>query len=403
MKMPGSNFWYRQRMKPMSSVTKSAGVMAITAILYGSVIVCRLAIFKFDPTSFIVAGIEICNPGGVPIPIHWYAGGGYDGQYYFRLALDPFTSQQIAFGIPLDWPAVRQQRILYPALAYALALGQARWVPWTMILVNYLAICALGFTCGMFACAFGRDAMWGLLISLYPGLLFSLNRDLTEVLGISLAVATLLLLHRRQILFGALTLALAVLARETFALLAGALLVAWAWRMFRRQARWTEGACLMIPLVAFSAWQLWLFATWGNFGAIGHTFNLGPPMKGLVSFAARQTAGLPTPARVFLLYQLILLAGTVFLAATALSGSAVDVGVKLAWAGYAIMVSRITDEWVLSTHVMALMRAASELIVLSFLILLGSRNSKLLLVVFVLKIVIWNVYLIVYCLYPPYS
>jgi hypothetical protein len=124
MKMPGSNFWYRQRMKPMSSVTKSAGVMAITAILYGSVIVCRLAIFKFDPTSFIVAGIEICNPGGVPIPIHWYAGGGYDGQYYFRLALDPFTSQQIAFGIPLDWPAVRQQRILYPALAYALAWGR---------------------------------------------------------------------------------------------------------------------------------------------------------------------------------------------------------------------------------------------------------------------------------------
>jgi hypothetical protein len=403
MKMRGSNYWDRQRLKPMSSVTKSAGVMAITAILYGSVIVCRLAIFKFDPTSFIVAGTEICQAEAVPIPIRWYAGGGYDGQYYFRLALDPFTRQQTAFGIPLDWPAYRQQRILYPALAYALALGQARLVPWTMILVNYLAICALGFTGGMFACAFGRDATWGLLISFYPGLLFSLNRDLTEVLGMSLAVAALLLLHRRQILFGAVTLALAVLARETFALLAGALLVAWAWRMFRGQARWTEGACLMIPLAVFCVWQLWLFATWGNFGAVGHTFILGPPMKDLVSFAATQVSGLPTAARVFILYQLILLAGTVFLAATAVPGSAIDGGVKLAWAGYAFIVSRVTNEWVLNTHAMALLRAASELMALSFLILLGSRYSKLLLFVFVLEIVIWNVYVIVYCLHFPYS
>ncbi len=403
MKMSGSHVWYRQRMKPMSSVTKSAGVMAITAILYGSVVVCRLAIFKFDPTSFILAGAGICQPENVPIPIKWYSTGGYDGQYYFRLALDPFTRQQTAYGIPLDWPAVRQQRILYPLLSYALALGRAEWVPWTMILVNYLAICALGFTAGLFACALGRDAMWGLLISFYPGLLFSLNRDLTEVLGISLAVAALLLLHRRQILFSALTLVLAVLTRETFALLAGALLLAWAWRMFRAQARWAEGAYLMIPLVAFSAWQLWLFNNWGNFGAIGHTFNLGPPMKGLVSFAAKQTAGLPTPARLFVIYQLILLAGTVFLAATALSGSAIDGGVKLAWVGYSLMVSRVTEDWVLSTHIMALMRAASELMVISFLILLGSRYSKLTLVVFVLEIVIWNVYVIVYCLNFPYS
>ncbi len=71
---------------------------------------------------FIVAGSPTCDFSKIPIPVLDYKTGGYDGQYYFRLALDPLASQQTAFGITLDHPAYRQQRILYPALAHLFLL-----------------------------------------------------------------------------------------------------------------------------------------------------------------------------------------------------------------------------------------------------------------------------------------
>ena len=50
---------------------------------------------------------------------------GHDGQFYYRFALNPFTSKITEYGVTLDAPAYRQQRILYPAVTWALALGNA--------------------------------------------------------------------------------------------------------------------------------------------------------------------------------------------------------------------------------------------------------------------------------------
>lgn len=379
--------------KPMSNVSKAAGVMAITALLYGMDIIVRLVIFPthpFDPSIFIVAGKDTCHFEQIPIPLLHFGLGGYDGQYYFRLAMDPFTNQQAALGIPLDHPGYRQQRILYPALVHALSLGRPQWMPWTMILLDYAAICALGFTAGLFALAFGRHALWGLVIPFYPGLLFSLNRDLTEVLALSLAVAALYLLHRRRILVGAVTLALAILTRESVVVLAGALLAMWGWRMLYRQARWTEGACLMIPLAAFAACQLWIFSTWGSFGigmqAGGGAF--GFPLKALGALVASHLSGFPTPPRVFLVYELILLIGAPLLAATAVSGSRIDGGVKVAWAAYLAFACVLSGKVWINDE--AFLRVLSEMMVLSFLVLLGSRYSRLFRILFVLELVIWN-------------
>ena len=42
---------------------------------------------------------------------------GYDGQFYYRLALDPFNWNKTAFGITMD-QSYRYTRIGYPALAW---------------------------------------------------------------------------------------------------------------------------------------------------------------------------------------------------------------------------------------------------------------------------------------------
>jgi hypothetical protein len=43
---------------------------------------------------------------------------GYDGQFFYRLALEPFSTAERVDGIAFDAPAYRQQRIGYPLLAF---------------------------------------------------------------------------------------------------------------------------------------------------------------------------------------------------------------------------------------------------------------------------------------------
>ncbi len=96
-------------------------------------------------------------------------------------------------------------------LAHLLALGRATFVPWSMIVVNYLAICALAFSSALFAQRLGWPAVYGLGIAFLPAALLGLARDLPDPLAISLMVGSLFLLHSRRIGWGAAVLALAVL------------------------------------------------------------------------------------------------------------------------------------------------------------------------------------------------
>src|SRR4051812_48413098 len=89
--------------------------LLITAILFLPFILGRLAQSRFDLSSFIVAGDRYCDASRVPRGLTVLkASDGFDGQFYYRLALNPFTSQREEFGITLDAPALRHQRVLYP-------------------------------------------------------------------------------------------------------------------------------------------------------------------------------------------------------------------------------------------------------------------------------------------------
>ena len=49
-------------------------------------------------------GITYAESGDIPWKNYAHPKPGYDGQFYFRLALDPFTDKRKAFGVPLDAP-----------------------------------------------------------------------------------------------------------------------------------------------------------------------------------------------------------------------------------------------------------------------------------------------------------
>ena len=187
---------------------------------------------------------------------------GYDGQFYYRLAIRPFTNVRTDYGVSFDRNAYRQQRILHPLLAHC-SLGQPRLVPAALVAVNLISVAALGWCAGALAQTWGRHALEGLLVALYPGLLLTFDLDLAEILSSALLTATLLLLARQRHALATLTLCLAVLAKETTLGVAAAALPAYAWsRLVQRKGdpRWH---LWLAPGALYVGWRAWLRHRWG--------------------------------------------------------------------------------------------------------------------------------------------
>lgn len=138
----------------------------ITLVVVSLFILGRLYQFGFDPSIFVVAGDTFCDPARVPQNLTVLRNSaGFDGQFYYRLALDPFTSELDEFGVTIDLPPLRHQRILYPLLTWSLSFGTPDLVPGVMILINFTALCMIGWIGGAYAQTLGRHALWGVFLS----------------------------------------------------------------------------------------------------------------------------------------------------------------------------------------------------------------------------------------------
>jgi hypothetical protein len=152
---------------------------------------------------------------------------GYDGQFYYFLAVDPVHGRDY-----MDAPGIIYSRIGYPMAARALSAGNPVLVPYMMVLVNVLAAIGGTLAVAFFLKRHGLPPGLALLYGLYPGLVLSVLRDLTEPLAFALAAAALLVFDarsKRRLLASGALFGLAMLTRETVAvfpaILALALLV----------------------------------------------------------------------------------------------------------------------------------------------------------------------------------
>ena len=145
---------------------------------------------------------------------HQYAHNrvGYDGQFFYFLALDPIHARYY-----VDNPAYRYTKILYPMTARTLALGQPTWIPYTLLLINWLAVGAGTVLVGLWLRR-RRLSVWiALAYGLFPGVFIGFQRDLTEPLSYALVAFAVYLLDRdekRNVVVPAVVFALAVLTRD---------------------------------------------------------------------------------------------------------------------------------------------------------------------------------------------
>lgn len=252
------------------------------------VVAARLYMGGWSASHFVVHGEVFHHAESNINDIRPVAEGGYDGQFFTRLAFDPLEVRKDAFGITLDLPAYRAQRILYPFFAWSLALGHAQIVPYALVAINVLSLLILYALILRLLTVIAPNStrLYAVLAVLLPGFLFSLSRNLSEPLGVCLVSAALLALLKRRVATAAVTFALATLVRETFCLTAFAAGI-WLFvseqsvrplrlRLFNMLAVWAS----IIPMLA---WQGYLFMQLGTIGPLASQGNMAAPFFGLFS------------------------------------------------------------------------------------------------------------------------
>lgn len=328
-------------------------LVALVLAAYAGCVLVHLAACRFDISRFIVAGDVVVQPARLHWPIAVEAQSpGYDGQYFYRLALDPFDTRPDAYGIPMNAaPAVRAQRIVYPAAAWALSLGRGAAVPDTLVAVNLIAVALLAAVAAALARQFGVAARWGLLLPFYPGFVLSSCRDTAEIVATLLALAALLAAERRRWPAAALLAGLAVLTREATLLYLAGYGIAGLWRSV--QGRHLDPAvpwCL-VPLAVYLAWQAAMNHVWGHFSyeVIGHDDLAALPLadyaRGVVGWLG---AALRLPVRYSVLYSLVtILLVPVFvllvLREGVRAGTTLPFAPAFAWLCYAAMAAVFTQ------------------------------------------------------------
>ena len=228
----------------MKSPYLPAIVALVILIAFGLTV---LATHDWDPMAFVLD-----RPEDVPAEQTWAI--GYDGQQAYAIAIDPLGAVY-----ELDRPAYRYQRILYPMLARAIALGVPDLIPWSMLFINLIAAACTVYLLSRLLADRGANQWWSLLPLMTFNYLIGVRMDLNEPLAYALALGGLLAFGRKRVVIAAALFALAGLTREVALAFPLALV---AWLLLRR--RWREAGIIgAVSLVPYLTWAAVLRLTLG--------------------------------------------------------------------------------------------------------------------------------------------
>jgi hypothetical protein len=262
----------------------------VVAVIYGLVAIALLAPRGFDPSAFLLLGDRYVDQSALPSPARALRNAsGFDGQFYYRLAIDPFARAEQVSGIRFDFPAYRAQRIGYPVLAWAFSLGEPSRAAAALFAVNLLAVLLLAAVAAWLVRA--GELSWAgcALICGWPGFLVSLTHDTSEIVQSVLLLAALACFLKERRGWYALLAFCALMTRETALPILGGIALAETVRALRSAEAPRAGriGLVLAPLVAWGVW--WAINAW-RFGDVAQAqvagLNLGPPFLNLAKVLA---------------------------------------------------------------------------------------------------------------------
>ncbi len=364
---------YNRLMKWTEWSNSPLAAAALTGLCYIVLCLTLVQARGGDVSRFVIAGGPGVDASKVPAGLTVIPGiGGYDGMMFYRLALDPFTRTQTAFGIRLDTPAYRQQRIAYPFLVWLLSFGQARWVPALLVAVNIAAAAALAGFGGAFAKRVGQHALWGVILPLYPGFVLTFSRDLAEILTAAFAVGAIWAITARRNVAGAILLTCAVLTREPALMLAIALAGAWLLEKILRRERRIAPVVFALPFAVYALWQMFLTSRWGVSPLQSGAPALAPPFVEFARFFAASAARRYHQQRLYFT-ECLFLVSTVLTVVLVWRRTRVPIEWRFAWLGYLALATILPHTFWLEDF--GFLRVLADLFVVSALLAIASTSS----------------------------
>ena len=162
---------------------------------------------------------------------------GYDGQFYYRFAFNPFNWNPTAYGIKVDHN-YRYTRIGYSLVAYIISLGgHGRLLPTVLVVVNLICVGIMAYLGAKFAHESRRHALWGLLFVAYFGLVISVGRDTSEPLADACMLGGLLAYRHSRYILAALLVAYGVFTNEPILVLAVAIAIVRLYQFWLKRAK----------------------------------------------------------------------------------------------------------------------------------------------------------------------
>jgi hypothetical protein len=330
-------------------------------------------------SAFILVGRHFAVPSQLPHGIPLQPTYGYDGQFFYRLALNPLNLSHTAYGITVDRP-YRFMRIGYPALTWLVSAGQHDAVPVMLVAVNAAAIAAIGYLGGLFAQQGGRHAAWGLLLPGYYGLITSLSRDTAEPLAAACLLGGLLALRARRPVLAALLLSYGVLTRETVMVAVAAIAIMRVIGIVRRRVRpGRDDLPWLVPAAAFVVWQVVVKAVTGSLPILSDGGrNAGAPFVAPLE-ALKANLGHINVHQFdqydLWLLEIVILAAFTIAALLCLRATSVPVYERLAFVLYLVEICVVTpNTW---NSLDADLRSFIEVYLLAAIILLGTARRYL--------------------------
>ncbi len=380
-------------------VDRPRWVAAIAGIAGALVAGARIVVAGHGKVAtFIVVGSDHVRarvPSGVPVTI----GQGYDGQFYYRMALGPVNFDHTAYGIRMDTLS-RFERISYPALSWLVAGGRTWLVPWSLVVVNVIGLACLGALGAMIAKESGRHSWWGLLLPSYFGFLWVLSRDLAEIVTATFVVAGVVALRRSRFVVAAAAFSVAVLSRETAQLVVAVLAVERPLSMIRDRvsarramagdsrlvgvaadasvatdatdATATPAITWIAPGVSFLVWQLVVRLATGSWPLLtSGQHNLDAPFAGLAQGFGHYVDRFPSTASLLWFGELFILVVVVAVAASALRTTTARLYERTAWLAYGVLALILAPGiWLGDVG----FRSLDDLYVFSCIVLLSSKQ-----------------------------
>ena len=251
--------------------------MALAAAATYALLLLPMAISRqFDLSVFVIAGDTYVDQSRLDTPIAIRPHSlGYDGQFFYRLALDPFSPQPTDHGITLDDSAKRFARIVYPLLSWMLAFGQPRFVPAGLLLVNLAGLAALAASAAWLTRRLALPTWLPFAIMAWPGWLITLTDDTAEIAAAAFMLAALACYLSSRLRLYALLAAAATLTRETTLPLFIGILAHEAYRAASIRSVARAAPCLL-ALLPFGLWH----EIAGRGQTLGGNPDLGWPLVG---------------------------------------------------------------------------------------------------------------------------